>query len=337
MKQNPLVRCSGLALSAVLSVSTALAQTDPQAPPEDAPAEPDAPSADPSAPDAPSADPAAPAPTGAPPSAPAPTGAPPPTPAATDSPPAAPSDVASSTASEEPPPPSDELFPPLDYSAPPPPRRDPDADRNGGFELPPLSFRVDPFNWLLEGRFGVEAEAALLGFMTVELVPVLVVNEKPPTFNFAGAPSELRQESNGIGPLSGGAIDVGFWLDGTPLRGYVIRVGITNESYAYHADDDIGEIDSVEHTERRAFAMFGSHMRWGAFTIAGGIGLGMELNEEERCFPQGATSASQATTSGCKGQLLLAIDRASLDAVDLNGGLHPMYLMGRFSLGIALD
>lgn len=308
----------------------------PTAPAADAPEEPT--DEEPSAPGSPTEAPAS--PSQSPSAAPAPSTAPAPPPAGP-----APPDASTATApstpppeSDDAPPPRDDLLPPLDYYGPRAPDGAPSDDgADRGFEMPPLSFRVDPFNWLLEGRFGIEAEAALFGFMTVELIPVFVVNDQPPTFNFAGAPKVLRQESNGIGSLSGAGVDVGFWLDGTPLRGYVIRVGITNESYAYRTEDDVGEIDSLEHTERRAFALFGSHMRWGAFTIAGGIGLGMELNDEERCFAPNATSVGQATTSGCKGQLLLATDRATLEPVDLNGGLHPMYLMGRFSLGVVLD
>jgi len=215
---------------------------------------------------------------------------------------------------------------------PPPPPEKPD----GGFEMPPWSLRVDPFNWLLEGRLGIEAEIGLLRFMSFEVVPVFVANDKPPTFNLGGS-ADLYQESNGIGSMSGASADLGFWLDGRALRGYVIRVGITNYGYRYYTQDDAGEIDSLKHTERRAFFMFGSHSRWGAFTIAGGIGLGVELNKEERCFPNGSTSVSQATTSGCNKQMLLALDRNTQDQLDLNGPLHPMYFMVRFSLGVAFD
>lgn len=203
--------------------------------------------------------------------------------------------------------------------------------------MPPWSVRVDPFNWLLEGRLGFELEVGLLDFMSVEVVPVVVANDKPPTLNLGGAPDVLSQHSNGIGPISGASVDLGFWLDGKPLRGYVIRVGVTNYGYEYKTEDDAGPIDSVETTEREAFFMFGSHSRWGAFTISGGIGLGLHLNRQERCFPDNATSVNQAKTSGCDKQLLIAIDRGAQDSVDLNGPLFPADLFGRFSLGVSFD
>ena len=32
--------------------------------------------------------------------------------------------------------------------------------------------RIDPFNWLLEGRLGLELEIGILKFMSFEMVPV---------------------------------------------------------------------------------------------------------------------------------------------------------------------
>jgi hypothetical protein len=255
-----------------------------------------------------------------PPEAPAPAPAPAPEPPPTAPPPAAP-------------PPPYEQAAPVEPREPPPPPEDP----NSGFKLHGWSARIDPFNWLIEGRLGVELEVGLLEFMSVEVVPVFVANKNPPAFNFAGAPDVLRQESNGLGPMSGGALDVGFWLDGHALRGYVIRVGITNESYTYRTEDDAGVIDEVDHVERRAFAMFGSNSRWGAFTLAGGIGLGVELNKEERCFPSGATSVNQAQTSKCDQELLIATKSDTSESADLNGPLHPIYIIGRISLGVSFD
>jgi hypothetical protein len=210
----------------------------------------------------------------------------------------------------------------------------PEDDAPGGFEMPPWSARIDPFNWLLEGRLGLEFEVGLLDFLTVELVPTFVVQEKPPTLNLSGAPDVLRQESNGLGPMSGAALDVGFWLDGTAFHGYVIRVGVATYGYSYTTQDDIGVIDSVDVTERQAFAMFGSQASWGAFTLAGGIGLGVELNRQQRCYPQGATAPQ---TENCDDALEVATDRSTVEPVDLNGSLFPVSLVGRFSLGVLFE
>ena len=174
--------------------------------------------------------------------------------------------------------------------------------------------------------------------MSFELTPVFVVNEQPPAINFRGLDEELTQHSNGIGSMSGASFGAGFWLEGKPFEGHVLRVILTNYGYEYRTADDAGDIDAVEHTERHLYGYFGSHSRWGFFTISAGIGLGVELNKEERCYPDPpATPKTDAKTSGCDGQLHIAIDRNTSTVADLNGGLHPVYLMGRFSLGIVID
>jgi hypothetical protein len=300
------MRITTAALVALLvSSSTRFALAQPE--PEPAPAEPAPPEPAPAAP-APEPEPAAPEPAPAP-----------------EPPPSAP------------PPASDPALPPLEPAAPPPPAPEPEEPEGKGFTMPPWSVRIDPFNWLLEGRMGLEIEVGLLDFMTVELVPVFVVSEKPPTLNLENSPDVLRQESNGIGPISGASLDVGFWLDGTAFHGYVIRAGITNYGYTYRTEGDAGDIDEVNTVERIAFAMFGTQASWGAFTIAGGLGLGIHLNRDERCFPDGATSVAQAQTSDCDDELRIATRSDVLETLDLHGGFYPAELLGRFSLGILIE
>jgi hypothetical protein len=228
-----------------------------------------------------------------------------------------------------------------DASYPPP---EPDDEDNGGddFEMPPFSIRLDPFNWLIEGRLGLELEVGIPGvdWLTIELVPVFVANEEPPTFNFSGREDPLSQESNGLGPIAGASIGAGFWLTGRPLEGYVLRVALTNVGITYKASDASGVFDKVSHVERRFVVMLGSHTRFGFFTIAGGIGLGYELNQEERCFE----ADSDPTREGCPdGELQIATDDPATVSdgppgiVDLNGFLHPVYLEGRFSIGVSFD
>ena len=234
-----------------------------------------------------------------------------------------------------------------DASYPPP---EPEDDSSGGddFEMPPFSIRLDPFNWLIEGRLGLELEVGVLDFMTIELVPILLANEEPPTFNFSGREDPLSQESNGIGPIAGASLGVGFWLGGQPLNGYVLRVALTNVGITYKSSDANGVFDKVSHTERRLVFMFGSHTRFSFFTIAGGIGLGYELNQASRCFVNSGSSGnpgSRPTTSGCAddGELQIALDDpgvrsiTELQVADLNGWLHPVYLEGRFSIGVSFD
>jgi hypothetical protein len=232
-------------------------------------------------------------------------------------------------------PPPQEGYQDPGYGAPPPPPEKPDK----GFEMPPWSIRADPFNWLIEGRLGIELEIGILKWLSVEAVPIFVVNEEPPTFNYASREGSLTQESNGLGPIAGSSLSAGFWLEGKALQGYVLRAILTNYGYTYKASDGDGVFDEVSHTERHFYGFIGSHSRWGAFTLAGGIGLGVELNKETRCFPSGATSSSQATRSGCDDdQFDIALDR-EMDQPpgNLNSGFHPVQIMGRISLGVTID
>jgi hypothetical protein len=203
--------------------------------------------------------------------------------------------------------------------------------------MPPWSVRIDPFNWLLEGRLGLELELGIVKWMSLELVPVFIVNEKPPTFNFVGREDPLTQESNGLGALAGTSISAGFWLEGKALQGNVLRVIFTDYGLTYKSHDDAGVFDQVSHTERHLYGYFGSHHRWGAFTLVFGIGLGAELNKQERCFPDGATTPAAAIESNCDGELQIALDRNVNTVANLNSWLHPVQLLTRISLGIAID
>lgn len=194
--------------------------------------------------------------------------------------------------------------------------------------------RLDPLNWLLEGRLGLELEAGVWKFISVEMVPVFVTSESPPAVNFAGFDSSLTQHSNGLGPISGASLGAGFWLSGEPFSGYVLRTYFTNYGYTYKAHSGGSVVDKVSFTERRFVVFFGSHSRFGPFTLAGGFGLGYELNSQERCgFALTSTGDVLPRTSNCNGHNQIKLDSAASEVANLNGPLHPFYLEARFSLG----
>ena len=195
--------------------------------------------------------------------------------------------------------------------------------------MPEFSIRVDPFNWLLEGRLGLELETQVYKFVTVELVPVFVTSHSPPTLNYDSFSSSITQSSNGAGAISGVALDAAFWFDGKPFRGYALRTGFTNYAYTYETTDSGQRVDSVSHTDREFFVMLADQSRWGAFTIGGGIGLGYELNQQNRCFDDIGT----VTTNCPKDQLLIKLDNSGTVG-NLDGFLYPFDLLVRFSLGV---
>jgi hypothetical protein len=225
------------------------------------------------------------------------------------------------------------------YTPPPDYEEEPDDYGGSAPETHEFSVRLDPLNWLFSGRIGIELEYGLWEFISIELVPVIVAAESPLLLDFGTFEDTLTQHSNGVGPFSGISLGAGFWLNGEPFSGYVLRAYFTNYGYEYRASDAAGTFDRVKFTERRIVAFFGSHSRFGPFTLAGGFGLGYELNQQERCGFSLATPASggaarlAARDTDCNDRQLIALDRAALDLADLNGSLHPVYIEARFSLG----
>jgi hypothetical protein len=189
--------------------------------------------------------------------------------------------------------------------------------------------RLDPLRWVIEGELGLELEVELWKFISLELVPAFLLDTQPPLLNdFDGV---LTQHSDGIGALTGASLGVGFWLDGEPFRGTVLRGLFASYSRTYRTEDKAGPIDEVSHSERLLGAMIGSYNRWGPFTIGGGVGLVFDLNDERRCFTQATV---ESATDDCDDeQLKIALDREVRQTAGVYGGLHPVQLVGRISLG----
>jgi hypothetical protein len=204
-----------------------------------------------------------------------------------------------------------------------------------------MSVRLDPFNLVLSGDLNLELEVGVLKFLSVEVVPSFVVNKDPPTLGYlSGLDDQLERKGDGLGPLAGATFDVGFWLNGKVMRGTVLRVLFQTHSYEYVASDTAGVYDRVRVTERVLGGFLGSQSRIGAFTMAGGFGLGGVLGGQRRCF-----TAAELPTSQCnRNQLLIQVQRHAhradpqaetpLVVTDLNGFLGSVRLLGRFSLGV---
>jgi hypothetical protein len=210
-----------------------------------------------------------------------------------------------------------------------------DVQVNRRRERSQFSIRFDPLNWLLLGRLSIELEASVWDYLTVMLTPVFVTAQAPIAVNYAGLDDPLTQHSNGLGPLSGTSVGVGVWPWGEPFHGYVFRLELTNYGYRYETSDAKGVIDRVTFTERRLQLFVGSHSRFGPFTFAGGFGLGYELNQVDRCgLTTDADGAIVGRTNDCHGKQQIALDRNMQERADLNGPLHPVYFLARFSLGV---
>lgn len=209
-------------------------------------------------------------------------------------------------------------------------------------ELPTMSIRLDPFNWLLMGRLGVELESQVWKFISVETVPLFVVNDQPPmlNLNLSGFQQTLYQSSAGVGALAGASLGVGFWFNGKPMEGYVLRVELTDYLYNYDSRDAAGSIDHVKYVDREFQVLIGSHSKWGPVTLAGTFGIGAMLNRDTRCFPPDATTpVNTATSTGCVNSKELSIGVArdisgGANVVNLHDWTYPITLNVRISLGV---
>jgi hypothetical protein len=248
---------------------------------------------------------------------------------------------------QPPPPPPPSAYDEQRYEEPPPPPEPEDEDDAGG-GFPPISIRADPVYALLQGRLGIEAEVGLLDWLSVEVIPQFVVNTGPPMLSLSGRADNLSQHSDGLGPLTGSSVGVAFWLSGRPFRRYGIRLFMTNYGMRYESQNDTGRvIDSASYVERRLTAMFTSVTRFGPFTIATGIGLGVELNGTTRCVtPDNSASGFSAQSSpvgGCdKHNIEVLLDDPNLvaqpDKVDVNTAeWGTIDLATRLSIGATFD
>jgi hypothetical protein len=199
-----------------------------------------------------------------------------------------------------------------------------------------MSIRLDPLNWLLRGQLGLELESQVWKFLSVQLVPMFVVNDQPPylNLNMSGVPNTLYQKSGGVGALAGTSVGVGFWLNGKPLEGYVLRTELTNYVIDYDSRDQNGPIDHVQYVDRAFQVLIGSHSKWGPVTLAGTFGLGTMRNRQNRCLPNGTILS--ATSSGCANnkELSMAFTRVPGDVVNLHDWTYPIVLVVRISLGV---
>jgi hypothetical protein len=223
----------------------------------------------------------------------------------------------------------------------PKPNDDQSADgAHSKFEMPTISIRIDPLNWLLMGRLGFELESQVWKFISVEFIPMFVVNDQPPVLNLnlSGLPNTLYQKSGGIGALAGASIGVGFWLNGKPMEGYVLRAELTDYVINYDSRDQAGPIDHVQYLDRQFQVLIGSHSKWGPFTLAGTFGIGTMLNRQNRCFTGDTVDTHSETGCPNNKQLLMAVIRPDslnpIGVVNLHDWTYPITLNMRISLGV---
>ena len=197
-----------------------------------------------------------------------------------------------------------------------------------------MSFRADPIKWLLYGRLPIAAEIAPLSFLSFQLTPIFVTNTSPPVLNLSGREDNLSQHANWVGPIPGASLGVGFWLQGKPFKGYVLRVVYNNYSYTYKTRAEDGRlIDHVNYVERQLLGEIASYSRIGAFIIGGGLQLGTELNKKGRCVD--ISTSDQITDQRCDDLEVVVDDKYPGTTYNLRSSWHPVIFDFSFTLGVA--
>ena len=178
---------------------------------------------------------------------------------------------------------------PQEPSPPPPPAPEPSEPLEDF-----LSVRFDPFMWVFRGRPSIEVEYHLIGPLTVEVAPMLAID--PIAYDY--------QQSGG-----GASASLGIWLDGEPWSGWVIRPMVQVNAINYTSDYtgllDPDESTDFSHTEVRVGGMLGGHMRWGAFTIATGIGILVDTRDDDTALRVNANESFDPPKVDLAGRLSL--------------------------------
>ncbi len=219
--------------------------------------------------------------------------------------------------------------------------------------MPEFSIRLDPLNALLKGQLGQEVELELLSWLSIETIPLFIINSQPVWYN---AYDPLEQSSEWLGPLAGAEVNLGFWLGGDTFNGTVLRFGFRHANLGYRsvAQSDFdgsgtrnpvakGDVmDELQDNHRRVSFVIGSHRSWGAFTLVGGFGLEYDLGNAKRCITNRTGVFTPKSDDSCDDdQLQLALeplrDMAAPDVVNIYGALHPFYLTFRLSLGVVFE
>lgn len=231
--------------------------------------------------------------------------------------------------------------PPPGYGQPPPGYGPP--RRRGDYEAPPegpppppkpspssccrFSVRFNPFDLLLR-RMTIEAEVAVIGPLTIEIVPSWIW----------GSPYPL-QETRGFA-LAG---RFGGYFSGKPNRGFWLKGHVGYESFAVEVVNErtMARTFSTENVKSPVLGgMIGSSTvfgRNGGFIISGGLGIGV-------------ATASRQTVTACASPKLVSDSGAPLleptecleqpegppdERIHFYDKLGRMQLLGSFALGVA--
>jgi hypothetical protein len=144
---------------------------------------------------------------------------------------------------------------------------------------PELRFtvRFNPLD-LIFGKVSGDFEYALSDQFSITLGPEYIFGD-PRQNTSAGI------TASGVGAYG----QLGFWIEGRPLRGYYLKAHFAYRSVIFHSD-----IDRLQVPETLLGVMLGSQSIYaGWFTLSGGFGIAYDLAAEERTLYYGGKAMLQ--------------------------------------------
>lgn len=144
---------------------------------------------------------------------------------------------------------------------------------------PEWSVRFDLLN-LIFGRVTGEVEYVFAPPLSLTVGPEYI-------FFHPSQDSDHGITANGAGVYG----ELGFWIEGRPLRGYFLKGHIGYSSITFH-----GPIEDLKVPETRVGALFGSQSIYGGwFTVSYGIGVAYDLQSQNRSIVVARTTDATGT------------------------------------------
>jgi hypothetical protein len=136
-----------------------------------------------------------------------------------------------------------------------------------------MSIRLDALD-LLFGTLGGELEYAFAGPVSIGIGPQFI-------FADSRQNSALGLKAKGSGIYG----ELGFWLEGRPMRGYYLKARLAHSSVKFRSTlaDGITPLQEVDVPQTLMGVMFGSQSIYaGWFSVYGGFGILYDTQAEDR-------------------------------------------------------
>jgi hypothetical protein len=132
------------------------------------------------------------------------------------------------------------------------------------------SIRTNPLDLVFNQRFDVEVEYAFWGPLSIEIAPQYIFGDYRASNTYMTDRVTLTDYPLNFTASGAGAYaQLGFWVEGRPLRGFFLKGHAEYNRITFRSD-----VESVALAQSRFGMLFGSQSIYGGwFTLSGGIGV----------------------------------------------------------------